>query len=203
MTAAERREERRARRVLRRMDRSARRHASGASGAGGAGWVAVAVLAVVVGLAAHERGWAPTDLADLVHPRVFVEIEGRAVAVPRPEESTGRVLPAVAVTTSGSHAFLHTTEAGAPVGYDPCRPVRYVVASHGVPASGQQLVADAVAIVSAASGLALVDAGTTEELPVLDRALIQEDRYGPGWAPVLIAWADETTVPELAGQVAG
>ena len=33
--------------------------------------------------------------------------------------------------------------------------------------------------------------------------MLQPELYGPGWSPVLIAWADETTEPTLAGPVAG
>lgn len=144
-----------------------------------------------------------SQLRELISPRAYVEIDGSAVAVPRPEASEGRVLPAVPVTTAGSHAFLHATTEGDPVGYDPCRPVRYVVRTDGAPRSGPALVQDAIEVVSEASGLAFVEVGTTDEAPLEDRTLIQPDRYGPGWAPVLIAWADESELPELAGQVAG
>lgn len=143
------------------------------------------------------------DLQSLIRPRAYVEIDGEAVAVPRPAPAEGRLLPAVAVTTQGSHAFLHTDAAGAPVGYDPCRPVRYVVRPTDAPAGGQVLLEEAVAVVQAATGLRLEAAGSTDEEPLLERPLIQPDRYGPGWAPVLVAWSDESVVPELAGQVAG
>lgn len=156
--------------------------------------------AVAGGMLVLPDGWAP---ADLLRPRVYVEVDGSPVAVPRPERGQRRPLPAVPVTTAGSYRFLHTTADGSPVGYDPCRPVRYVVRPDGAPASGQVLLDDAIAIVSAASGLALVPAGTTDEAPGVDRALIQPERYGEGWAPVLIAWSDPAELPELTGQVAG
>ncbi|MCU1432374.1 MAG: hypothetical protein JWP95_1479 [Actinotalea sp.] len=163
-------------------------------------------LGVVVALTAgaavvlDRAGW---DLAAIAQPRAYVEVGGEAVAVPRPEPSEGRILPAVPVTTTGSHAFLHTASDGGPVGYDPCRPVEYVVREAGMPASGDVLVAEAMAVVSTASGIAFVAAGTSDEVPSPDRALIQPDRYGPHWAPMLLAWSDEAETPELAGQVAG
>lgn len=144
-----------------------------------------------------------SDLADVFRPRAYVHVDGRAVAVPRPADSLGRVLPAVPVTTAGSHAFLHVDEAGGPVGYDPCRPVRYVVRPDGAPDQGAALLADAIVVVEQASGVRFEQVGTTDEPPVEDRPLIQPERYGDGWAPVLVAWADETEVAELAGQVAG
>lgn len=166
------------------------------------GLVLVPLLLLAVG-----AGWAvhvsDGDLASLVRPRAYVEIDGEAVAVPLPEPAQGRPLPAVPVTTSGSHAFLHTAPDGAPVGYDPCRPVRLVLRPDGMPEGGQALLDEAVAQVQAASGLALVAVGTTDEPPLLERPLIQPERYGEGWAPVLVAWSDEATVPELEGQVAG
>lgn len=148
----------------------------------------------------RENEW---DLTELARPRAFVEIDGRAVAVPRPSPSGGRVLAAVPATSTGTHAFLHTGETGTPVGYDPCRVVEYVIRPDGMPHVGEALVQDAVSIVSAASGIAFTAAGFTDEQPVVDRALIQPERYGEGWAPVLFAWSDELEMPELAGQVAG
>lgn len=163
----------------------------------------VALLLVLGGLATwglHGVGW---DLSSIAQRRTFVEVEGEAVAVPLPDGSGGRELPAVPVTTSGSHAFLHVHPDGTPVGYDPCRPVRYVVNPVGAPEGGPAVLAEAVQVVQEATGLLLEPAGETDEGPALDRTLIQEDRYGPGWAPVLVVWSDEATVPELAGEVAG
>lgn len=166
-------------------------------------------LLVLGGVVALTGLWVVSPLGsgsalrELISPRAYVEIDGEAVAVPRPQASEGRLLPPVPVTTEGSHAFLHVAEDGGPVGYDPCRPVRYVVRTEGAPRSGPALVEDAIAIVSEATGLAFVEVGTTDEEPVEDRRLIQPERYGEGWAPVLIAWADEAELPELAGQVAG
>ena len=33
--------------------------------------------------------------------------------------------------------------------------------------------------------------------------MFQPDRYGDQWAPVLIAWTDESVITDLAGDVAG
>lgn len=158
----------------------------------------------VLGGALAVSPWGDLDrLRDLLGTRAYVEIDGRAVAVPRPAAADGRLLPAVPVTTSGTHEFLHTTDDGGPVGYDPCRPVRYVVRPDGAPPEGGRILAEALEVVSAATGLVFEDAGTTDEEPVKDRDLIQPGRYGDGWAPVLVAWSDEGELPELAGQVAG
>lgn len=146
---------------------------------------------------------AGPDLTHLIGPRAYVEVDGEAVRIPRPDPTDGRLLEPVAVTTEGQYAFLHVHADGGPVGYDPCRPIRYVVDPEGMPPSGSTLLADAVAVVSAASGLQWEYVGESDEGPVVDRPLIQPDRYGDGWAPVLIAWSDEAATPELAGEVAG
>lgn len=199
MDRGERREWRRTRRLRRAAHRTTRARRRGRLGGAG--------LVLVLGGAglwlASPAGLSVTGLGDLLRPRAYVEIDGRAVAVPRPERAEGRVLPPVTVGSEGEHAFLHTADGGGPVGYDPCRPVRYVVRTDGAPEGGAELIEDAVARLSAATGLLLVDVGTTDEEPVMDRPLIQPERYGPGWAPALIAWADEDEVPELEGQVAG
>lgn len=89
------------------------------------------------------------------------------------------------------------------VAFDPCRTVHYVVRPDGAPAGGQQLVEEAVAEVSAATGLQFVDDGPTAEGPGEDRDPYQPERYGKRWAPVLITWSDPAEVPGLAGNVAG
>ncbi|MDT0165537.1 matrixin family metalloprotease [Actinotalea sp. AC32] len=203
------RDERRSRRVLRQMDRAADRSARRAARRAARGprltsraVGALALLGVVAG-GAHAAGVDVPGVGSVWTPRAYVEVEGRTIAVPQPEPAGGRLRPEVAVTTSGQHAFLHVAADGTPVGYDPCRPVRYVVQSAGEPAGVRELVHEAAGVVAGATGLELVFAGETDEVPAVDRALIQPDRYGDGWAPVLVGWADEGSVAELAGQVAG
>lgn len=193
------RAQRRAERVLRRIDRDVRRRSRRGVGPLLGLLTVVAVLAFA-GVVAVGSDW---DVGAWLRPRAYVEVDGQPVAVPRPEASDGRLLPAVAATTEGVHAFLHTDDDGAPIGYDPCRPIRFVVRPDGMPPSGQALLDEAMAGVSAASGLVFEYAGTTDEAPAVQRTLIQPDRYGEGWAPVLIAWSDEAQMPELAGEVAG
>lgn len=159
-----------------------------------------AVAMVGGGVLVTDAGWDP---AGLFEPAAYIEVDGEPVAIPRPEPADGRLLPAVPVTTEGAHAFLHTDAEGAPVGYDPCRPVRYVINPAGMPPSGQVLIDEAVAAVSAATGLQFEYEGTSDEAPAVARTLIQPERYGDVWAPVLIAWSDEAHIAELTGEVAG
>ncbi len=105
---------------------------------------------------------------------------------------------------SGSFGFVGVQADGrTPVAYDPCRPIHYVVNHRTEPEGAEDLVAEAIAEVSNATGLVFVADGPTEERPVLGRAAFQPDEYGDRWAPVLIAWTEENEVPELSGNVAG
>lgn len=183
------------------MDRAAGRAARRQVRRGSAG--VVLGLVAVLGLAgAAGAAWqGPFDA--WFGGGAYVDIAGETMRIPDPAPSAGRLAPAVPVTTAGSYAFLHTTPEGAPVGYDPCRPARYVVQPDAMPSGGQQLVTEAVTVLEAATGLVLEYAGTTDEPAAVERVLIQPERYGDVWAPVLIAWSDETATPELAGDVAG
>ena len=87
--------------------------------------------------------------------------------------------------------------------YDPCRPVHYVVPPDNAPAGSEGLVQEAVAAVSAATGLQFIDDGTTTEAPSEERDLYQPELYGKTWAPVLITWTSPEEIPGLTGDVAG
>ncbi|MGV8976468.1 MAG: matrixin family metalloprotease [Cellulomonas sp.] len=188
------------RRYRRQAARIERRGARAATRGGLNPLLAGGLVVALLGLA-WSRGALPAWLPIAAAPR-FITIQGRLVAVPAPVKDAVRVLPHVGVASSGSYAFLDVTASGAPVGFDPCRPVGYVVRPDGAPAAGDQLIAEAVATISGATGLAFVDAGYTSEEPVLDRPLVQA-RYGDGWAPVLLAWSDDGAYPELSGPTAG
>lgn len=89
------------------------------------------------------------------------------------------------------------------VAYDPCRPVHYVVRPDNAPAGSEGLIQEAVAEVSAATGLQFVDDGITTEAPSEERDLYQPELYGKTWVPVLVTWSSVAEVPGLAGDVAG
>lgn len=90
------------------------------------------------------------------------------------------------------------------VAYDPCRPIHYVVRPDNAPAGSGELIREAVAEVSAGSGLQFVYDGDTDEAFAEEgRERFQPDRYGKRWAPVLITWSDPSEVSGLAGDIAG
>jgi hypothetical protein len=94
------------------------------------------------------------------------------------------------------HEFLFSTFTG-PARWNPCEPIHYTVNLDGTDPSALDDVAEAVRRISSATGVAFIYDGTTDERPVDNRDPVQPDRYGSGWAPVLIAWAgeDETDIP--------
>jgi hypothetical protein len=83
-------------------------------------------------------------------------------------------------------------------------PVHYVVRPDYAPPGTDGIVQEAVAEVSAATGLTFVFDGPSFEGPSPEeRAPYQPDLYGERWAPVLITWTSPAEVPDLAGPTAG
>lgn len=104
----------------------------------------------------------------------------------------------------GGFAFLGVQDdVAAPVAFDPCRPVTYVVRRDGELPGGDALLEEAVAEVAAATGLRFVRGPDTTEAPSPSRPGELPGLDGPGPAPVLIAWSDEAASPDLAGDVTG
>jgi hypothetical protein len=105
---------------------------------------------------------------------------------------------------SDSRRFLNLQADGVtPVAWDPCRPVHYVVRPDGAPANGDRLLDEAVARVSAVTGLRFVDDGTTDEAPSSDRPSYQPGRYGDRWVPVLVAWQTGQENPRFVSEAWG
>ncbi len=154
------------------------------------GWLVASVLAVLL-LGVGGRTW---------HGGASAALRGYP---PLPADAgTHRLLTLPETGLSSSYRFLATLPSGAPVSYDPCRPIHYVIRSAHLPAYGAQMIQQAVAEVSAATGLKFVDDGRTAE-PLVARRPDVQPRYGKRWAPVLIAFSDATESPDLAGAVMG
>ena len=111
--------------------------------------------------------------------------------------------PAKPAVESTSYKFLATNPDGTPVGYSPCRPVHYVVNAELAPAGSEGLLEDAVAKISAATGLKFINDGATKEKPTDKREAYQPKLYGNRWAPLLLSWTTPAASPALAGKVIG
>jgi hypothetical protein len=117
------------------------------------------------------------------------------------QQSSPLGTPAAVPNGGGTHAFIQMQPDGVtPVAYDPCRPIHYVTRPDGAPEGADQLIEDAVARVSLATGLVFINDGTTDEAPTQERDSFLPERYGDRWAPVLIAWSNPTESPDLAGE---
>ena len=163
----------------------------------GVGGAVLVVAIVVLGAAGTQFGWfagtAPTAFASPDMPTSGVDSFDDPLGT-----------PIAALATGGSYDFVQHQEDGVtPVGYDPCRPVHYVVRPDNAPAGGEALIDSAVARVSEVTGLQFVNDGLTDEDMTDGRALFQPDRYGDRWAPVLITWETDAEQPDFAADVAG
>lgn len=86
---------------------------------------------------------------------------------------------------------------GAPLRWDPCDPIRFVMNPDGAPPSAEADLRTALALLAATSGLDLAFEGPTEERPAHDRPLVERHAVGVDttggptwrWRPVLVAWA--------------
>jgi hypothetical protein len=93
--------------------------------------------------------------------------------------------------SSDEYSFLATV-GGKPVRWNPCEPIHYVVNVERAPVGSLEDVQEAVAKVSAATGIVFAYDGLTDEVPQRDRSPYQPDRYGDRWAPVVIAWETQS-----------
>ncbi|MCX6402111.1 MAG: matrixin family metalloprotease [Propionibacteriales bacterium] len=108
------------------------------------------------------------------------------------------------VPPGGVYAFLEHQpgDEDAPVAWDPCREIRYEINPDGAPDGAgetEAFVADAVAEVSAVTGLRFEYGGRTDRRPRWSGAFVPMG----GREPVLISWATESEVDQLEGDVAG
>jgi hypothetical protein len=119
--------------------------------------------------------------------RHLLGLDHRVEAAVEPPPQRGHY--AFTMTQPGSHQ---------PVGWDPCSTIPYVVNPDGAPDDWQDLVADGTHDLEQATGLRFRDGGTTGDRDFRDRTGL----FGKP-EPVLIGWATETEMPDLAGDVAG
>jgi len=165
------------------------------------GFIWALVVLGVIGAAAWLQA------SGTLKPGVSNTLTSRPANWPTPgqEESDHPLgVPAPLVASSGSYRFAaYQADGTAPVAYDPCRPIHYVIRQQGQPAGGAKIVTDAVKRVSQATGLRFVYDGATSEAPSRQRAPYQPDRYGNRWAPVLISWVTPNENPDFAADVTG
>jgi hypothetical protein len=127
---------------------------------------------------------------------------------PTPQQATSAHplgVPVAPPVDPGPYAFLQHQpgSSDAPIAYDPCRPIPFVVNHRTAPEGADALLADALEQIESATGLTFTYEGPTDETATAQREAFLPSRYGDRWAPVLITWSDPQEFPELAGNVAG
>ncbi|MDR6415236.1 matrixin family metalloprotease [Pseudarthrobacter sulfonivorans] len=156
-------------------------------------------IALVVGLY-----FSPALFDQYVLPAAAPHLPGANVPPPGFEAASSPLGMPPASSGSTAYVLQKSPDPGQPfVAFDPCRPVHYVLRPDNAPRGTDRLIQEAVAAVSAASGLRFVYDGITAEGPSETRETYQPERYGKKWAPVLITWSTPKEAPELAGKVAG
>lgn len=145
------------------------------------------------GNGAPLTGGSPPDTSD-IWPPAPADARAQPLGTPGPS-----------LSSSTDYAFMKTIPevGGRPVTWDPCRPIHLVVNNAEAPPGADQLIREAVASVSSATGLQFVFEGATAETPIDRRPPIENSRYGNRWSPVLVAWTDPSQIPALEGRVAG
>jgi hypothetical protein len=153
-----------------------------------------AVLLALAGLMLTGRSAlpAPASVGDGT-PRVPVPADAQQQ----------RGLPAVATPAGKGGYELLFEQAGRPVLFDPCRPIHWVMRTAGAPADGEALLLDGFATLSRATGLQFRYDGQTDEAYDEQRPMVQRDRYGNRYAPVLVVWSDPRESRDLEGSVGG
>ena len=91
------------------------------------------------------------------------------------------------------YRFIARDFDGDPVRWNPCEAVHYVVNVAEAPAGSLDDVQEAVRRISAATGITFSYDGLTDEVLERRRDMVQVDRYGDRWAPVLVTWVDPDT----------
>lgn len=156
--------------------------------------VVAATLLALVGVLLTGRSQLPSPaFAGDGTPRVPVPADAQEQ----------RVLPPVAAPEGEGGYELLFEQMGTPVLFDPCRPIHWVMRMSGAPPDGEALLREGFGTLSRATGLQFVYDGHTDEAYDEQRSLVQQDRYGNQYAPVLVTWSEPKESRDLAGDIAG
>ena len=168
--------------------------------------VAAVTLAAVSAVVAVRISKNPASAPSTIGVDGILSSQSADVSRPTPSAESGKPLgtPPPLPTAGGNYHFLAMQQhEDAPVAYDPCRPIRYVVNAESAPPGSQQLIDEAIKRVSKATGLTFQNDGSTKEVPGKKRAPFQPAVYGDMWAPLIFWWATPDHEPSLQGAVAG
>ena len=107
-------------------------------------------------------------------------------------------------THSRNFKFINLNEDGsAPVAWDPCRAIHFVINNKNQPEKGEEMIKEAVREISYYSGFKFIFDGLTDEDFSENRESYQPERYGEVWAPILFTWSTPESHPGLPEGVLG
>jgi hypothetical protein len=161
-------------------------------------------LGAMPSAARRRRRRTPPQLSLVLSLVVTAAMVGTVVAL-HPSEQMQSLRRTLGIAGSldteavgGAHAFL-LTQPGSPepVGWDPCRPIRWAVNPTDEPVGGREVVENAVERLAASTGLDLQAAGETAHVPFAGATPVH------GARPVVIGWGSEEDFPGLEGSIAG
>jgi hypothetical protein len=141
------------------------------------------VTAMLIFLLAPSGAASPTDQV----PTPGIEASQRPIGTPQtvPDPGTG-------------YAFIHEqADNSAPVAFDPCRTIHYVMRPDNAPADGLSVLQSALARLTEVTGLHFTYDGLTSETLTPHRPAFQPETYGDRWAPVLIQWSGKGENPDF------
>lgn len=130
-------------------------------------------------------------------PTATVSPTGSVSPQPSPSPSVMSPSPSVSAPGSSSYSFL-AEDADGPVTWTSCRALTYRVNTDQMPTGAMREVEAALAEAGAAAGLSFTYAGTTSFVPWASSNPTTFEV-----ADIVIAWADATSAPDLAGSVIG
>ena len=165
-----------------------------------------AVVAVVgiLGVCAGAVYWFTTSqktgIAADLHVYAPEHLSALPPVLPESANTVPLGVPPAAVTGTTGFEVIDRQADGAPVAWDPCQPIYYVVNNARAPEGGPELLRGAIDKVAFATGLRFAEAGLTNEDPSTSRKFVV-DQYGNRFAPVLIAWVSPNEMPELDDDV--
>ena len=159
------------------------------------GVVALLVAILGVNLHAMRHGGATTLTAD--ESGTTLHAFGGAPPIAVTAHPKRLLAPVAGPAGSGGYTYQGSAR------WNPCQPIHYVVSGAEPFTGANQLLTQALGEASAASGLKFTYDGPTTEAAGTNRPSYQPQRYGRTWAPVLVAWTDQSQAPELAGNVIG
>ncbi len=158
---------------------------------------AVAAALVAVVLAAVLLRFTVLAPADDEPAASSSAVPARGATTPDPAcPATGHVdlrvtglTPAQIPLLPADYSFFNLRDDGcAPIRWNPCEPIHFVVNPALAPPTGLADVREAFARMGTATGLTFVDDGLSDEPGARRRPRYQPERYGERWAPILVYW---------------